>query len=76
MTVCAVTSRPAAQASPGHPGRLDPGHWGIEAFHHLRDTTFAEVATHPQRPQIPPTPLGFDDRFECARRWLTSLGKP
>jgi hypothetical protein len=25
-------------------GRLDPGHWGIEALHHLRDVTFAEDA--------------------------------
>jgi hypothetical protein len=62
MAVCAVTSRPAAQASPGHHGRLDPGHGGIGASHHIRDTTLAEDATHPQRPQIPPTPLRFDDR--------------
>jgi predicted transposase YbfD/YdcC len=29
---------------PRPPGRLDPGHWGIEALHHVRDTTFAEDA--------------------------------
>jgi hypothetical protein len=42
---------------PDLPGRLDPGHWGIGAFHHIRDTTFAEDAS-----KIAPTPLGFDDR--------------
>jgi predicted transposase YbfD/YdcC len=45
VTVYAVTSLTAAQA---HPARLADwvrGHWGIEALHHLRDTTFAEDAS-------------------------------
>jgi hypothetical protein len=45
VTVHAVTSLTAAQA---HPARLADwirGHWGIEALHHIRDTTFAEDAS-------------------------------
>jgi predicted transposase YbfD/YdcC len=45
VTVYAVTSLTAAQA---HPARLADwirGHWGIEALHHIRDTTFAEDAS-------------------------------
>ena len=45
VTVYAVTSLTAAQA---HPARLADwirGHWGIEAVHHIRDTTFAEDAS-------------------------------
>jgi hypothetical protein len=42
---------------PDPPGRLDTGQWGIETFHHIRNTTVAEDAS-----QIPPTPLGFEDR--------------
>jgi predicted transposase YbfD/YdcC len=45
VTVYAVTRLAAAQA---HPARLTDwirGHWGIEALHHLRDTTFAEDAS-------------------------------
>jgi predicted transposase YbfD/YdcC len=45
VTVYAVTSLAAAQA---HPARLADwirGHWGIEALHHVRDTTFAEDAS-------------------------------
>jgi predicted transposase YbfD/YdcC len=44
VTAYAVTSLTAAQ---GHPARLADyvrGHWGIEALHHIRDTTFAEDA--------------------------------
>jgi predicted transposase YbfD/YdcC len=45
VRVYAVTSLTAAQA---HPARLADwirGHWGIEALHHIRDTTFAEDAS-------------------------------
>jgi predicted transposase YbfD/YdcC len=45
VTVYAVTSLTAVQA---HPARLADylrGHWGIEALHHVRDTTFAEDAS-------------------------------
>jgi predicted transposase YbfD/YdcC len=45
VTVYAVTNLTAAQA---HPARLADwirGHWGIEALHHIRDTTFAEDAS-------------------------------
>jgi predicted transposase YbfD/YdcC len=44
-TVYGVTSLTAAQA---HSARLADwirGHWGIEALHHIRDTTFAEDAS-------------------------------
>jgi Transposase DDE domain len=36
---------PAAQASPARLADWIRGHWGIEALHHLRDTTFAEDAS-------------------------------
>jgi predicted transposase YbfD/YdcC len=44
VTVYAVTSLTAAQASPARLADWIRGHWGIEALHHLRDTTFAEDA--------------------------------
>jgi predicted transposase YbfD/YdcC len=40
-----VTSLTAAQASPARLADWIRGHWGIEALHHLRDTTFAEDAS-------------------------------
>jgi predicted transposase YbfD/YdcC len=42
VTVYAVTSLTAAQASPARLADWIRGHWGIEALHHIRDTTFAE----------------------------------
>jgi predicted transposase YbfD/YdcC len=42
VTVYAVTSLTAAQASPARLADYVRGHWGIEALHHIRDTTFAE----------------------------------
>jgi hypothetical protein len=45
VIVYAVTNLTAAQA---HPARLADwirGHWGIEALHHIRDTTFAPNAS-------------------------------
>jgi predicted transposase YbfD/YdcC len=45
VTAYAITNLTAAQA---HPARLADwirGHWGIEALHHIRDTTFAEDAS-------------------------------
>ena len=44
MTVSAVTSLTAAQASPARLADWIRGHWAIEALHHLRDTTVAEDA--------------------------------
>jgi hypothetical protein len=44
MTVYAVTNLTAAQASPARLADWIRGHWGIEALHHLRDTTYAEDA--------------------------------
>ena len=41
----AVTSLTAAQASPARLADWIRGHWGIEALHHIRDTTFAEDAS-------------------------------
>jgi predicted transposase YbfD/YdcC len=43
--VYAVTSLTAAQASPARLADRIRGHWGIEALHHIRDTTFAEDAS-------------------------------
>jgi predicted transposase YbfD/YdcC len=45
VTVYAVTSLTAAQASPARLADWIRGHWGIEALHHIRDTTFAEDAS-------------------------------
>ncbi|HYS35532.1 MAG TPA: ISAs1 family transposase, partial [Pseudonocardiaceae bacterium] len=42
VTVYAVTNLTAAQASPARLADYVRGHWGIEALHHIRDTTFAE----------------------------------
>ena len=44
VTVHAVTSLTAAQASPARLADYVRGHWGIEALHHIRDTTLAEDA--------------------------------
>jgi predicted transposase YbfD/YdcC len=35
----------AEQAAPAQLARLVRDHWGIEALHHVRDTTFAEGAS-------------------------------
>jgi predicted transposase YbfD/YdcC len=45
VTVHAVTSLAAAQASPARLADWARGHWGIEAHHHIRDVTFAEDAS-------------------------------
>jgi predicted transposase YbfD/YdcC len=45
VTVYAVTSLTAAQASPARLADWVQGHWSIEALHHVRDTTFAEDAS-------------------------------
>lgn len=45
VTVYAVTSLTAAQASPARLADYVRGHWGVEALHHIRDTTFAEDAS-------------------------------
>ena len=44
VTAHAVTSLTAAQTSPARLADYVRGHWGIEAHHHLRDTTLAEDA--------------------------------
>ena len=41
----AVTNLHAAQASPARLADWIRGHWGIEALHHIRDTTYAEDAS-------------------------------
>jgi predicted transposase YbfD/YdcC len=45
VTVYAITSLTAAQASPARLADWIRGHWGIEALHHIRDVTFAEDAS-------------------------------
>jgi hypothetical protein len=70
VTVYAITNLTAAQASPARLADAIRGHWGIEALHHIRDTTFAEdtsqvrtgtaprtmasLRNHSHRPSAPP----------------------
>ena len=44
-TSYAVTSLAASQATPAQVAGWVRGHWGIEALHHIRDTTFGEDAS-------------------------------
>jgi hypothetical protein len=44
VTVYAITSLTAQQASSARLADLLRGHWAIEALHHVRDVTFAEDA--------------------------------
>ncbi|MFE1045457.1 ISAs1 family transposase [Streptomyces olivaceus] len=44
-TVYAITDMTAREASPRFIGRIARSQWGIEAVHHVRDTTFAEDAS-------------------------------
>jgi predicted transposase YbfD/YdcC len=53
VTVYAVTNLSAAQASPGRLADWIRGHWGIEALHHIRDTTFAEDASQTRTGNAP-----------------------
>jgi predicted transposase YbfD/YdcC len=43
VTVYAITSLTAVQASPARLADYVRGHWGIEALHHLRDVAFART---------------------------------
>jgi len=45
VTVHAITSLTAAQASPARLADWARGHWGIEAHYHIRDVTLAEDAS-------------------------------
>jgi predicted transposase YbfD/YdcC len=45
LAVDAVTNLTATQAHPARLADYVRGHWGIEALHHIRDTTFAEDAS-------------------------------
>ena len=42
VTVYAITSLTASQASPAQLARWIRGHWRIEVLHHIRDTTYGE----------------------------------
>ena len=53
VTVYAVTSLTAAQASPARLADWIRGHWGIEALHHIRDITFAEDASQTRTATTP-----------------------
>jgi predicted transposase YbfD/YdcC len=53
VTVYAVTHLSAAQASPGRLADWIRGHRGIEALHHIRDTTFAEDASRTRTGNAP-----------------------
>ncbi|WP_186001705.1 transposase, partial [Streptomyces sp. IB201691-2A2] len=45
QTVYAITDMTARETSPQLIGRLARSQWGIEAVHHVRDTTFTEDAS-------------------------------
>ncbi|MEU2835399.1 hypothetical protein ABZ667_43740 [Streptomyces lavendulae] len=45
QTIHAITDMTSSQASPQLIGRIARTQWGIEAVHHIRDTTFAEDAS-------------------------------
>jgi predicted transposase YbfD/YdcC len=53
VTVYAITNLTAAQASPARLADWIRGHWGIEALHHIRDTTYAEDASHTRTGNTP-----------------------
>jgi predicted transposase YbfD/YdcC len=53
VTVYAVTSLTAAQSHPARLAGYVRGHWGIEALHHIRDTTFAEDASQTRTGNTP-----------------------
>ena len=55
VTVYAVTSLTATQASPARLADWIRGHWGIEVLHHLRDVTFAEDASQVRTGAAPHT---------------------
>jgi predicted transposase YbfD/YdcC len=55
VTVYAITNLTAYQASPAHLADYLRGHWGIEALHHIRDTTFAEDASQVRTRNAPRT---------------------
>jgi hypothetical protein len=55
VTVYAVTSLTAAQASPARLADWIRGHWGIEAHHHIRDVTYAEDASQVRTGTAPRT---------------------
>jgi hypothetical protein len=55
VTVYAVTSLTAAQASPARLADWIRGHWGIEALHHIRDVTFAEDTSQTRTGNAPRT---------------------
>ncbi|MGW2206972.1 ISAs1 family transposase [Streptomyces sp. NPDC001774] len=45
QTVYTITNMTSSEASPQVIGRIARAQWGIEAVHHVRDTTFAEDAS-------------------------------
>jgi predicted transposase YbfD/YdcC len=53
--VYAITNLTAAQASPARLADAIRRHWGIEALHHIRDTTFAEDASQVRSGTAPRT---------------------
>jgi predicted transposase YbfD/YdcC len=55
VTIYATTSLPFGLARPARLADLLRGHWGIEALHHVRDTTFAEDASQVRTGAAPHT---------------------
>jgi predicted transposase YbfD/YdcC len=45
VTIYAITSLTASQATPAHLAGWIRGHWRIEALHHIRDVTYGEDAS-------------------------------
>jgi uncharacterized membrane protein YgdD (TMEM256/DUF423 family) len=55
VTIYAITSLPFGLARPARLADLLRGHLGIEALHHVRDTTFAEDASQVRTGAAPHT---------------------
>ena len=68
MTVYAITNLTAAQASPARLADYVRGHWGIEALHHIRDTTFAEDASQTRTGNTPRAMAGLRNLAAALRR--------
>ncbi|MGW7674408.1 ISAs1 family transposase [Streptomyces sp. NPDC054775] len=70
QTVYAITDMPAREASPQLIGHLARSQWGIEAVHHVRDTTFTEDASkmHRARPGEHGHPTKPRDQHPAGRR--------
>jgi predicted transposase YbfD/YdcC len=79
VTVYAITSLTAAQASPAELADYIRGHWSVEVLHHVRDVTYGEDASQIRTGNAPhamaslrpgsadrnTAPRGMDERMPC-----------